>query len=253
MQDVKIETVKAVPAVAGAAAYGITLNELVAIATLGYIALQAAYLVWKWRRESRGGGNSQSGKGTRSVAVAFASAGGLAALMALASPVIQGFEGKTNHAVIPVPGDVPTICHGHTKTAAMGQIRTDAECEKLLQQDLTESFNAVARHVKVDLPAETWVALASFEFNIGEGSFARSTAVKKINAGDLQGGCEAIAAKEIVNGRCSGYGCGWSGGRQVKGLQNRRITEREMCLKGLVPKVVVTAEPPWWKFWARWV
>lgn len=32
---------------------GLTLNEYVAIGTLIYIGLQAAYLVWKWVREAR--------------------------------------------------------------------------------------------------------------------------------------------------------------------------------------------------------
>jgi len=48
---IQTETLKSVPAVTGAVTYGLTLNELVAIATLVYITLQAAYLVWKWIRE----------------------------------------------------------------------------------------------------------------------------------------------------------------------------------------------------------
>lgn len=251
-ETVQIETIKAAPAMLGAFLYGLTLNELVALATLGYIVLQAAYLVWKWRREIKDR-NSQSGKASRSMAVAFASAGGFALLMSMAAPIVENFEGKTNHAVIPVPGDVPTICSGHTATAKMGQFRTDEECKELLKQDLTKSLNVLARRVHVDLPAHTWVALASFEFNVGEGNFAASTALKKINAGDIRGGCEAIATKAIGrDGKCSGYGCGWSGGQMVKGLQGRRVTEREMCLKGLEDKpssAVAVVERPWWNFW----
>jgi hypothetical protein len=33
-------------------AWAMTLNHWVALATLGYILLQAAYLIWKWRREA---------------------------------------------------------------------------------------------------------------------------------------------------------------------------------------------------------
>ncbi|GAO71953.1 hypothetical protein CSE6_019_33900 [Comamonas sp. E6] len=51
-----IETAKAAPAVAGAAASTLTLNEWVAIATGVYIAIQAAYLLRKWWREERGQG-----------------------------------------------------------------------------------------------------------------------------------------------------------------------------------------------------
>lgn len=48
-----IEAAKAAPAVAGAAASTMTLNEWVAVATGIYIAIQAAYLVRKWWREER--------------------------------------------------------------------------------------------------------------------------------------------------------------------------------------------------------
>lgn len=222
MQDVKIETVKAIPALGGAAAYGITLNEMVGIATLTYIGLQMAYLIWKWRREARGGsGNGQSGKSVRAVAIVLMSVGGLATLLSVATPIVKGHEGKTNHAIIPVPGDVPTICHGHTETAEMGQVRTDAECEALLRQDLSKAFMVVALHVNVEMPVERWVALASFVFNVGEGNFARSTLLRKLNAGDTVGACNEL--RRWV----------YAGGRKLKGLERRREAERALCLKGV--------------------
>lgn len=49
--NAKIEAAKGAPAVAGAFYSAVTLNEVVALATLAYVALQAAYLVWKWRKE----------------------------------------------------------------------------------------------------------------------------------------------------------------------------------------------------------
>jgi len=51
-----IEAAKAAPAIAGAAAAGMTLNEWVAIATGLYIAIQAAYLLRKWWREEQAKG-----------------------------------------------------------------------------------------------------------------------------------------------------------------------------------------------------
>lgn len=50
--ETTIETAKAVPALGGAMLYSITLNEVVAVVTIIYILLQAAYLIWKWRREA---------------------------------------------------------------------------------------------------------------------------------------------------------------------------------------------------------
>lgn len=44
------EAAKASPPLTVAA---LTLNEWVAVATIIYIALQAAYLIWKWRQGAR--------------------------------------------------------------------------------------------------------------------------------------------------------------------------------------------------------
>lgn len=48
-----IEAAKAAPAVAGATASSLTLNEWVAIATGCYVLIQAAYLLRKWYVEER--------------------------------------------------------------------------------------------------------------------------------------------------------------------------------------------------------
>ncbi|WP_225783324.1 hypothetical protein [Xenophilus sp. Marseille-Q4582] len=49
--DIAVESVKAAPAVAGAVAASLTLNEWVAVATGIYIVVQIAYLIRKWWRE----------------------------------------------------------------------------------------------------------------------------------------------------------------------------------------------------------
>ena len=53
-QAITHESLKSAPPVAITAwawMNGLTLNEVVALATLGYIALQAGYLLWKWWHE----------------------------------------------------------------------------------------------------------------------------------------------------------------------------------------------------------
>lgn len=50
------ETVKATPAVVastGTVILGLPLSEWAVIATISYVALQAAYLAWKWRQEAK--------------------------------------------------------------------------------------------------------------------------------------------------------------------------------------------------------
>ncbi|CAN5292963.1 hypothetical protein BH10PSE16_BH10PSE16_00630 [soil metagenome] len=51
MHDIVVEAAKGTPAVAGAVAASLTLNEWVAAATGVYIVVQLAYLVRKWWRE----------------------------------------------------------------------------------------------------------------------------------------------------------------------------------------------------------
>jgi hypothetical protein len=56
MSDIKIESVKSAPPLivtASSSVGDVTLNQYVAIATLAYIALQAAWLIWKWYRAAR--------------------------------------------------------------------------------------------------------------------------------------------------------------------------------------------------------
>lgn len=56
--EFQAETIKATPAIAGTILSGLTLNEMVATATLIYVLVQIAYLIWKWRREIKDGKTS---------------------------------------------------------------------------------------------------------------------------------------------------------------------------------------------------
>ena len=49
--ETQLETLRAVPAVAGTLFSAVTLNEMVAVATLIYITIQIFYLLWKWHKE----------------------------------------------------------------------------------------------------------------------------------------------------------------------------------------------------------
>lgn len=51
--DFATEAAKGTPAVAGAVASALTLNEWVAIATGVYVLVQVAYLLRKWWREEK--------------------------------------------------------------------------------------------------------------------------------------------------------------------------------------------------------
>lgn len=135
--------------------------------------------------------------------------------LALAASVVGFYEGKRNNAYQD-PVGIPTICYGHTADVQMGQTRTDEECQDLLQSDLGDAFDTVDRLVETPLSEPRRAALASFVYNVGAEAFARSTLLRRLNAGDPNA-CEELDRWV------------YAGGRQLKGLVRRRATERELC------------------------
>ncbi|SDI52334.1 lysozyme [Vreelandella titanicae] len=146
--------------------------------------------------------------------------GAAAGALSLATAVVSYYEGYQPTAYRD-PVGVPTICYGHTATARMGQTLSQERCTQLLRADLGHAFSAVDHRAQVDLPPPTRAAFASFVYNVGEGAFARSTLLRKLNAGDLRGACHELSRWV------------YAGGRKLNGLVTRRATERELCLKGI--------------------
>jgi lysozyme len=110
---------------------------------------------------------------------------------------------------------VPTICQGHTRGVFKGQTASKNECELFLAADIADiALPALQKHVRVPVTPAQAVALGDFVFNLGEANFARSTLLKKLNAGDCEG-----AAKEFSR---------WdkAGKERLPGLAKRREAER---------------------------
>lgn len=130
-------------------------------------------------------------------------------------------------------GGVWTIGYGHTKTAHEGMKITKAKAEALFKSDLAPFEAAVERLVTVDLTDHQFGALVSFAFNVGEGAFARSTLLKKLNAGDY----------DAVPGQLARWNK--AGGKVVPGLVNRRAAEAGLWAKGsfVTSAGPTTAEP----------
>lgn len=154
-------------------------------------------------------------------------AGGAFALLLVALPM---FEGKTNIAVIPVPGDVPTLCYGYTHDVKMGDTATDEECIHYLKAEIDKALNAVDSLVLVPISEDERAAYASLVYNVGRSAFAKSTILRKVNRGDRRGGCAAMVYLD-KNGKYQGWV--YFHGRVVPGLVNRRLAEQELCYRGL--------------------
>lgn len=147
------------------------------------------------------------------------------ATLAVAVPLIAKWEGKRNAAYQDIVG-VWTICYGHTRTARPGMVLSDAECEALLREEVAEYriglhgyFTDVTLQTR--LTPQRDAAYTSLAFNVGIAGAGRSTATRRLNEGDIAGGCTAIT---------------WwnrAGGRVVRGLVNRRADEYALCMEGL--------------------
>ncbi|EME8509087.1 lysozyme [Salmonella enterica] len=148
---------------------------------------------------------------------------GGAGAVAIAAAMLGGHDGLEGRRYIPyrdVAG-VLTVCDGHTgKDIIPGKRYTDAECDALLNKDLKRVKAQVDPLIKVSIPESERAAFYSFAYNVGTGAFARSTLLKKLNAGDHAGACNELKRWT------------YAGGRQWKGLVTRREIEREVCAWG---------------------
>jgi len=84
--------------------------------------------------------------------------------------------------------------------------------------DLQPVKKAVDGMVKIPLGEYQRAALYSFTYNVGTNAFSKSTLLKRLNAGDVDGACEEL--RRWI----------YAGGQKWRGLMNRRDMERTMCL-----------------------
>ena len=105
---------------------------------------------------------------------------------------IANWEGFSDHAYIPVAGDVPTLGFGSTEGVKMGDTITVPKAIERLHRDTGKAESAIGRCVKVPLAQHEFDAFTSFAFNVGAEAFCTSTLVKKLNAGDYSGACAEL-------------------------------------------------------------
>lgn len=132
---------------------------------------------------------------------------------------IKRHEALRLHAYKDAVG-VWTIGYGHTLTAKQGMIITEAEAERLLKQDLKTAEDEINRHL-LPLKQHQFDSLASFVFNVGVGSFRRSTLLKRLKM-DVNHPDIANQFNRWVYG----------GGKILKGLVKRRKEEANLYITG---------------------
>lgn len=145
---------------------------------------------------------------------------GAAAAGAIA--LVGAWEGLRMTAYPDIVG-VPTVCYGETRGVRLGDRHSRADCDAMLLASLKRHEAGMRKCLRAPdrIPGKSYIAFVSLTYNIGVSAFCRSTAARRLNAGDVRGACEAAT---------------WfnkAGGRRVRGLVNRRLAEHDLCLEGL--------------------
>lgn len=109
-----------------------------------------------------------------------------------------------------------TIGFGCTEGITASTIWTRAQADEAFLRELSRFEAAVTRLVTVPMNQHQYDALVSFAYNCGEGALAKSTLLRKFNAGDSEGAAQAFGS--------------WtkSRGIVVSGLVRRRAAEAAM-------------------------
>jgi len=146
-------------------------------------------------------------------------------VMAVAVPLIAKWEGLRTEAYQDIVG-VWTVCYGETKGVQPGDAYTEAGCRAMLAREVREYWRGWRGYLTPETISERLhpareAAYTSLAYNVGVRAAGRSTATRRLNAGNVAGGCDAIA---------------WwnrAGQRVVRGLVNRRADEVALCRRGL--------------------
>src|SRR5699024_4082119 len=173
----------------------------------------------------------------RKKVVYFIIAGGSAVLGA--SPHLHDFlrkwEGVEYIAYADMlAGGVPTVCAGITdavnppRIVVVGERWTGEECKVAEENIMLEIQRQLAKCITHPVPQSTFDALTSHAWNLGWPRTCKSQSAKLINQGKIKEGCELLSNKPDGRPNWS-----YSSGSFIQGLFNRRLSERELCLKDL--------------------
>lgn len=170
--------------------------------------------------------------------------GGAAALvvsgaLALFSTDLQQFlgrwEGEGQNVVYAdrLAKGLPTVCKGITKHTSpypvtVGDYWSSERCAEVEQMVVSNGQLALADCIGVVVNQPIFDALSSHSHNFGVPSTCASRAVGLINSGRVAEGCDALA-----HGPDGTPVWSYADGRFVRGLYNRRLAERALCLSGL--------------------
>jgi lysozyme len=143
---------------------------------------------------------------------------GALALSAAALVGLALHEGYSDKAIIPVPGDVPTIGFGTTEGVKMGDRITAPQALARKLADVQKFEGALKQCVKVPLHQYEYDAYISLSYNIGSAAFCSSTLVRLLNQERYEEACRQILRWDRFKGQ------------PLRGLTIRREAEFKQCM-----------------------
>lgn len=143
--------------------------------------------------------------------------GGLAAVLALAAPLIAKWEGVRYEPYRDAVG-VLTVCEGITGPEVVaGKKYTRAECDAMLSKHMLIANGYVNACITSPMLPGQEAALTSAVYNIGPSVVCGSTLQRYANAGNWPAACAELSRWDKA------------AGRTYRGLTLRRADERAMC------------------------
>ena len=118
-----------------------------------------------------------------------------------------------------------TIAYPDGRKVKKGDIITQDQADEYLEWEVGQKARAVRELVRHPITDDQFSALVSFSYNAGAGALSKSTLLKLLNAGDIEG-----AAGQFIR---------WnkSNGKTLDGLTRRRMSEARL-FRGLSPFIV---------------
>jgi lysozyme len=135
-------------------------------------------------------------------------------------------EGYTDEAVIPVPGDVPTLGFGTTQGVKLGDKTTPVKALQRAYADMQTYEGAIKRCVTAPLHQAEYDAYAELAYNIGPTAFCGSTLVKRLNAQEYRAACDQILVWKMFRG----FDCSTPGNKVCSGLWKDRLRLHQQCM-----------------------
>ena len=173
-------------------------------------------------------------KGIPTVAPSNAKQRTAIAALALSAAALVGIatrEGYTDKAIIPTTGDVPTLGFGMTQRpdgtpVKIGDTTNPVQALQRTLAYIQRDEAKIRQCVTAPLYQAEYDLYLNFAYNIGIGGFCQSTLVKKLNAGDYVGACNAILDWR----KAAGYDCSTPGNKRCAGLWTDRQKTHAQCM-----------------------